>query len=79
MKAWACLTPPGKIWHSQPKLDRLNMKLYPMRGFKTLLLAKATLQGIETIHTIKNNHIHQRKSESLGEIEHLHMLFGLAA
>jgi len=79
MEAWACITPPGKIWHSQPKLDRLNMKLYPMRGFKTLLSAKATLQGIETIRTIKNNHIHQHKSGTLSEIEHLHKLFGLAA
>jgi IS6 family transposase len=55
------------------------MKIYPMRGFKTLRSAKVTLQGIETIHTIKNNHIHHRKSRPLGDIEYLHKLFGLAA
>ena len=57
----------------------LNKLLNPMRGFKTLRSAKATLQGIETIRTIKNNHIHQRRSGPIGEIEHLHKLFGLAA
>ena len=57
----------------------LKKRLNPMRGFKTLRSAKATLQGIETIRTIKNNHIHQRKSGPIGEIEHLHNLFGLTA
>ena len=57
----------------------LKKLLNPMRGFKILRSAKATLQGIEAIRTIKNNHIHQRKSGPLGEIEHLHKLFGLAA
>jgi len=57
----------------------LKKLLNPMRGFKTLRSAKATLHGIETIRTIKNNHIHQRKPGPLGEIEHLHKLFGLAA
>jgi len=50
-----------------------------MRGFKTLRSAKATLKGIGSIRTIKNNHIHQRSPGPTGEIEHLHMLFDLAA
>jgi len=50
-----------------------------MRGFKTLRSAKATLKGIETIRTIKNNHIHRRRSGPIGEIQHLLSLFGLAA
>ncbi len=57
----------------------LTKLLNPMRGFITLRTTKAMLQGIEAIRTIKNNHIHQSKSVPVGEIEHLHKLFGMAA
>ncbi|WP_156121741.1 DDE-type integrase/transposase/recombinase, partial [Halocynthiibacter namhaensis] len=39
------------------------------QSFRSLRTAKATLQGIETIRTIKNQHIHYPRPSILGEME----------
>lgn len=49
------------------------------QSFRSLRSAKATLQGMETIRTIKNGHIHNRQPGVLGEIAFMQKLFGLAA
>ncbi|MEP6181211.1 MAG: DDE-type integrase/transposase/recombinase [Roseobacter sp.] len=49
------------------------------QSFRSLTTAKATLQGMETIRTIKNGHIQSRQPGVRGEIEFVHQLFGLAA
>jgi IS6 family transposase len=49
------------------------------QSFRSLRSAKATLQRIETIRTIKNGHIHSKQPGVRGEITFIHGLFGLAA
>lgn len=49
------------------------------QSFRSLRSAKATLQGVEAIRTIKNGHIQTRQPGVRGEIAFVHQLFGLAA
>ncbi|MEP5757883.1 MAG: DDE-type integrase/transposase/recombinase [Litoreibacter sp.] len=49
------------------------------QSFKSLRCAKATLQGMETIRTIKTGHIKNRQSGVRGEVAFVSQLFGLAA
>ena len=49
------------------------------QSFRSLKCAKATLQGMETIRTIKNGHIQNRQPRVRGEVAFVHQLFGLAA
>ena len=49
------------------------------QSFRSLRCAKATLQGMETIRTIKNGHIQNRQSGVRGEVAFVCQLFGLAA
>ncbi|MEP2783516.1 MAG: DDE-type integrase/transposase/recombinase, partial [Pseudoruegeria sp.] len=49
------------------------------QSFRSLRCAKATLQGMETIRTIKNGHIRNRQAGARGEVVFLRQLFGLAA
>lgn len=48
------------------------------QSFRSLRSAKATLQGMETIRTIKNGHIQSRETSVRGEIAFVNALFGLA-
>ena len=57
----------------------LKKLITPMRGFKSLSSAKATLQGIEAIRTIKRGHVHGKEAGITGEIRFVESLFGLAA
>lgn len=49
------------------------------QSFRSLRTAKATLQSIEAIRTIKSNHIPGIAPGVQGEIAFVHQLFGLAA
>ena len=49
------------------------------QSFRSLRSAKVTLQGMETIRTIKNGHIEKREPGVRGEIAFVNGLFGLAA
>lgn len=49
------------------------------QSFRSLRCAKATLQGMEAIRTIKNGHIQTKQSGVRGEISFVHELFNLAA
>ena len=49
------------------------------QSFRSLRCAKATLQGMETIRTIKNGHIQNRQSGVRGEVAFVRQMFGLAA
>ncbi|SHF42768.1 DDE domain-containing protein [Litoreibacter ascidiaceicola] len=57
----------------------LKKLITPMRGFKSLSSAKATLHGIEAIRTIKRGHVHGKEAGITGEIRFVESLFGLAA
>ncbi len=56
----------------------LKRLLTPMRGFKTLRCAKATLQGIEAFRTLKRRALHQPPASLGDEISYLCRLFGVA-
>ncbi|MEP1766176.1 MAG: DDE-type integrase/transposase/recombinase [Sulfitobacter sp.] len=47
------------------------------QSFRPLRSAKATLQGMETIRTIKNGHIQTRQPWVRGEVAFVTQLFGL--
>ncbi|MEP2767498.1 MAG: IS6 family transposase, partial [Paracoccaceae bacterium] len=49
------------------------------QSFRSLRCAKATLQGMETIRTIKNGHIQTRQPGVRGEVVFLAQIFGLSA
>ncbi|MEP2781243.1 MAG: DDE-type integrase/transposase/recombinase [Pseudoruegeria sp.] len=49
------------------------------QSFQSLRCAKATLQGMETIRTIKNGPIQNRQPGVRGEVTFVAQLFGLAA
>jgi transposase, IS6 family len=49
------------------------------QSFRSLKCAKATLQGMETIRTIKSGHIQTRQPGVRGEVAFVHQLFGLKA
>ena len=49
------------------------------QGFRYLQSAKATMSGIETIRTIKRDHIHHEQPGAKGEIEFIRGLFEAAA
>ncbi|MDO6591961.1 IS6 family transposase [Loktanella sp. D2R18] len=49
------------------------------QSFRSLRAAKATLQGMETIRTIKNDHIQKRQLGVRGEVAFVSQIFGLAA
>jgi IS6 family transposase len=51
----------------------------PMRGFRSLSSAKATLRGIEAVRAIRRGHVHPRTPGVTGEIRFLHGLFKVAA
>lgn len=57
----------------------LKKLITPMRGFKSLSSAKATLRGTEAIRTIKHGHVHGKSPGVTGEIRFVEGLFGLAA
>ncbi len=57
----------------------LKKLITPMRGFKSLSSAKATLRGIEAIRTIKHGHVHGKKPGVPGEIRFIERLFNIAA
>ena len=57
----------------------LNKLTTPMRGFKSLSSAKATLRGTEAIRTIKHGHVYGKSPGVTGEIRFVEGLFGLAA
>lgn len=44
------------------------------QSFRSLLSARATLSGIETIRTIKRGHVHQKQPGVSGEIQFIHHL-----
>ncbi|MEO9517082.1 MAG: IS6 family transposase [Paracoccaceae bacterium] len=48
------------------------------QSFRSLRCAKATLQGMETIRTIKNGHIQNRQPGVQGEVAFVRRLFDLA-
>lgn len=48
------------------------------QSFRSLRSAKATLSGIETIRTIKRDHIHYKQPGVLGEIQFVSKLFATA-
>jgi len=49
------------------------------QSFRSLRSAKATLQGMETIRTIKNGHVNTKQQGVRGEIAFVDQLFGLTA
>lgn len=49
------------------------------QSFWSLRSAKVMLQGMETIRTIKNSHLHTRAPGVRGEIHFVHQMLGLAA
>lgn len=51
----------------------------PMRGFRSLRSAKATLKGIETIRTIKRGQFHNLEPGVAGEVKFIAHLFPTAA
>lgn len=51
----------------------------PMRGFRSLSSARATLRGIEAVRAIRRGHVHPQPSGITGEIRFLRGLFGIAA
>lgn len=55
----------------------LKKIITPMRGFKSLSSAKATLRGIEAIRTIKRGHVYGKDPGITGEIRFVESLFGL--
>ena len=57
----------------------LKKVLTPMRGFKSLSSAKATLRGIKAIRTIKHGHVHGKYPGVTDEIRFAESLFSLAA
>jgi IS6 family transposase len=57
----------------------LKKLITPMRGFKSLSSAKATLRGIEAIRTIKRGNVHGKQPSVTDEIRFVEELFGLAA
>jgi IS6 family transposase len=57
----------------------LKKRITPMRGFKSLSSAKATLGGIDAIRTSKHGHVHDKQPGVAGEIRFMKGLFGLAA
>lgn len=57
----------------------LKKLIKPMRGFKSLTSAKATLHGIEAIRTIKRGHVHGKNPGVTGETRFVESLFDLAA
>ncbi len=57
----------------------LKKLITPMRGFKSLSSAKATLRDIETIRTIKHGHVHGKQPGVTGEIRFVEEFFGLTA
>nr|WP_240910397.1 hypothetical protein [Pontibrevibacter nitratireducens] len=48
------------------------------QSFPSLLSAKATLGGSETMRTIKRGHIHHKQPGVLGEIQFIRKLFEAA-
>jgi len=60
-------------------LAALKRLLGYRQSFRSLRCAKATLQGMETIRTIKNGHIQNRQPRVRGEVAFVRQLFGLAA
>ncbi|HEY9038979.1 MAG TPA: hypothetical protein VIN05_08575 [Roseovarius sp.] len=57
-------------------LEKLHI---PMRGFKSLASAKATLRGIEAMQTIKHTHVDGKLSGVTGEIRFAESFLGMAA
>lgn len=57
----------------------LKTLITPMRGFKSLPSAKATLRGTEAIGTIKRGQIHGKQPGVKGEFQFVESLFGLVA
>jgi IS6 family transposase len=57
----------------------LKKLITPMRGFKSLSSAKATLRGIEGVRTIKMGHVRGKSPGVTGEIRFIKGLFGLTA
>ncbi len=50
----------------------------PGKGFQTIRTAKATLQGIESIRTIKRGHVQNKSAGVAGEVSFLNDLFAIA-
>jgi IS6 family transposase len=65
-----------RSWSDHAALKRL---LGYRQNYLSLRSAKATLEGIETIRTIKNGHINTKQPSVKGEISFVNSLFGLAA
>jgi len=57
----------------------LKQRLGPMRGFRSLTFAKATLKGSEALGTIKTGQFERRETSVLNEIEFVAELFLVAA
>ncbi|MEM5477766.1 hypothetical protein [Pacificibacter sp. AS14] len=57
----------------------LKKLITPLRGFKSLSLAKAALRGIEAIRTNKHGHVHGKPPAVTGEIRFVESLFNLVA
>ena len=57
----------------------LKKLITPMRGFKPLSSAKATLRGIEAIRTIKRGQVNDKEPGVIDETRFVKHLFGLAA
>lgn len=57
----------------------LKKLITPMRGFKSLSSAKATLRGIEAIRSIKHGHVEGKEPGVTGEIRFVKELFEIAA
>ncbi|WP_339761134.1 IS6 family transposase [uncultured Sulfitobacter sp.] len=70
-----------KYFNNRVESDHAALKrlLGYRQSFRSLRSAKATLQGMETIRTIKNGHIHNRLPGVQGEITFVQNLFGIAA
>lgn len=57
----------------------LKKLITPMRSFKLLTTAKATLHGMKAIRTIKPGHVHGKNPSVTGETRFVESLFDLAA
>ena len=70
-----------KWMNNRIESDHASLKriIDPGKGFQTLRSAKATLQGVEAMRTIKRGHVHGKPAGIPGEVSFVHGLFGIPA
>lgn len=71
-----------KKWkNNRIESDHATLKriIDPGKGFQSLRTAKATLQCVEAMRTIKRGHVHGKAPGVPGEVSFVNGLFGLAA